>query len=315
MKIITHEDIAKLNIPPAECYKWATEVIANKQNTVLPPKISMKPHEGEFCNVMPCIISSGDEMYGGVKIVNRYPHRTPSLDSKLILQDMNSGEFLAFMDANWITSMRTGAVATHSILLFANEGFSTMGLIGLGNINTAVLKTLLAVKPEMNLTIKLLEYKDQAQKFAEMFKGFDSVKFKFCKTADEVVRGSEVVVSAATYLPSDICSDDAFDEGVLLVPIHTLGFTNCDLFFDKIFADDYNHVCHFKYFDKFKSFAEVNAVVNGKAKGRTDKKERILVYNIGISIQDIFFAKKIYDLLKNDAPEIALDAPKDKIYI
>ena len=35
-----------------------------------------------------------------------------------------------------------------------------------------------------------------------------------------------------------------------MVPVHTRGFSNCDLFFDKVFADDYGHVKHFKYFDK-----------------------------------------------------------------
>lgn len=315
MKIITHKDIAELRIPPEKCFEWATQMIADKRNAVLPPKISMKPHEGEFCNVMPCIISSGDEMFGGVKIVNRYPERTPSLDSKLILQDMNSGEFLALMDANWITAMRTGAVAAHSILLFANKDFDTMGIVGLGNISTAVLKTLLAVRPCRNLNIKLLEYKDQAQKFIDMFKDREGVKFNVCKTADEVVRGSGVVVSAATYLSENLCGDDAFDEGVLVVPVHTRGFTNCDLFFDKVYADDQGHVCHFGYFDKFRYFAEVEAVVNGRAKGRENARERILVYNIGISVHDIFFAKKIYDMLKDKVPDISIDAPKEKIYI
>ena len=72
----------------------------------------MKPSEGTFCNVMPCILNNG---YGGVKIVTRYPERIPSLDSRLILFDAMKGDFLALMDADWITTMRTGAVAAHSI--------------------------------------------------------------------------------------------------------------------------------------------------------------------------------------------------------
>ena len=71
------------------------------------------------------------------------------------------------------------------------------------------------------------------------------------------------MISGATYLPNDVCADEYFDEGVLVQPIHTLGFTNCDMFFDKVFADDLGHVHHFKNFEKFRQFAEVCDVVNG----------------------------------------------------
>lgn len=104
------------------------------------------------------------------------------------------------------------------------------------------------------------------------------------------------MLSGATYLPNDVCEDKYFDEGVLVQPIHTLGFTNCDLFFDKVFADDYGHVKHFKNFDKFKHFAEVCDVVNEDSVGRENDAERILVYNIGVSIQDVTFAAEIYQM-------------------
>jgi ornithine cyclodeaminase/alanine dehydrogenase len=59
---------------------------------------------------------------------------------------------------------------------------------------------------------------------------------------------------------------------VLVVPVHTRGFTNCDLFFDKIFADDTGHVDHFRNFKQFKYFAEMSDVVNGTAEGRESDK-------------------------------------------
>lgn len=71
---------------------------------------------------------------------------------------------------------------------------------------------------------------------------------------------------------------------------------NCDLFFDKVYADDTDHVKHFKYFNQFKRFAEVSDVLNGAAEGRQSDSERILVYNIGLSMHDIYFAAKIYQL-------------------
>ncbi len=313
MKVISFDTITGANISPAECYKWVEEMIARKNNTLLPPKISMKPLDGMFCNVMPSVV----ENRGGVKVVTRYPERIPSLDSFLVLFDVESGENLAIMDANWITAMRTGAVATHSILLLAKPDFCEIGIVGLGNTARSTLLMMASVVPNKKMHIKLLRYKNQAEDFANRFKCFDNLSFSFVETPENLVKGSDVIISAATYMPKDFCEDKYYDPGVLVVPIHTLGFTNCDLFFDKVFADDYEHVKHFKNFNKFKSFAEVCDVVNGNKKGRENSRERILAYNIGLSIHDINYAARIYDLLKDvpDLPTIELNAPTDKFWI
>lgn len=255
--------------------------------------------------------------WGGVKIVTRYPNRNPSLDSKMLLFDANSGAFLALMDANWITAMRTGAVAAHSIALFAKKDFSVVAVLGLGNTARAALLTLTSIYPDREFHIKLLKYKGQEISFMERFSGYANLCFECVETADELIKGSDVVISAVTYLSDDLCSDDCFDEGVLVVPIHTRGFTNCDLFFDKVYADDYGHVRHFKNFDRFQYFAEVSDVVNETAVGRANKKERILAYNIGVAIHDINFAAHIYQLLA-DSKEIAnidLRDPEEKFWI
>jgi len=312
MKLITFDTIASAGISPTQCYEWTSQMIADKKAAILPPKISMKAFDGMFCNVMPSIV--GDS--GGVKMVTRYPHRIPSLDSFLVLFDVNTGENLALMDANWITAMRTGAVAAHSIIHLAKSNCSQIGIVGLGNTARAALLVLASVLREKKMQIKLLRYKDQAEDFIQRFQAFENLSFTVVDTAEDLVKGSDVVISAATYMPDDLCSDECYEEGVLVVPIHTLGFTNCDLFFDKVFADDYGHVKHFRYFDKFRAFAEVCDVVNGQAAGRENDQERILAYNIGLSIHDINYAARIYEQLKDlKLPEINLSAPTDKFWI
>lgn len=323
MKLVTFDDIIKLEIAPHICYEWVVEMIKQKEKALLPEKISMKLSKKVYCNVMPCILQYGSEHmqtdigYGGVKVVTRYPDRVPGLDSKLLLFDAASGKFLALMDANWITAMRTGAVAAHSISLFAKKDFSILGLMGLGNTTRATLLTLLNVFPEKRFQVKLLKYKEQEISFMERFSEFDNVCFQCVGTTSDLVKGSDVVISAVTYLSDDICKRDCFDEGVLVVPIHTRGFTNCDLFFDKVYADDRAHVQHFSNFNKFRYFAEVSDVVNGNAMGRENDKERILAYNIGVAMHDINFATHIYQLLTDneEITDINLKTPVDKFWI
>ncbi len=321
MKIITFRDIAKLQIQPSLCYEWAEDMIKNKKKAILPPKISMKPFDGIFCNVMPSIIpDTSNNHWGGVKVVTRYPNRVPSLESRILLMNADSGEFLALMDGTWITAMRTGAVAAHSVMTFGKSNFATIGMMGLGNVARSTLLILADRMPERELHIKLLKHKGQEIDFANRFYGNKNLHFSFVDTPEEMVRGAEVVISGATYLPDDVCSDDCFDEGVLVQPIHTLGFTNCDLFFDKIYADDVGHVQHFKNFERFKQFAEVSDVVNGDAPGRECDKERILAYNIGVSIHDINYAASVYRLMEKSGalqslPEIDMKDPVEKFWV
>lgn len=313
MKIITHNDIIKHDFSPLECYDWAATVIEKKREAELPPKISLKPRPDIFFNTMPVILSDINRF--GVKVVSRFPDRVPGLDSQILLYDLRSGECLALLDGNWITAMRTGAVAAHSIKLFAKKSFSVLGFIGLGNVATASLEVLLALYPKNSFTVKLKKYKAQHDRFKERFKKFSNVIFEYCDEYTDVIKGSDVVVSAATYLDNDICSFSDFDDGVLVVPIHTRGFTQCDYMFDKIFVDDIGHVKHFQHFGEYRLVAEVSDVVNKTAEGRQNDIQKIMAYNIGISAHDIYFASKVYDALADQIrTTVDLEPPTNKLW-
>lgn len=318
MKLVTFEDVRGAGVTPKDCLDWVAEAIRRKGDAILPPKISLHPPiEGAFCNFMPCIVPDArGKLWGGIKLVSRYPDREPSLDSRLLLFDAMTGEMLALMDADWITAMRTGAVAAHSINLLALKGFDRVSIMGLGNAGRACMLMLAESVGGRALDVCLLRHKGQEELFVERFAGYRNLRFGFVDDYDSLVRGAQVVVSAVTYLADDICADDCFDEGVLVVPIHTRGFSNCDLFFDKVFADDVEHVRHFKNFDRFRRFAEVADVVGGRVLGRESDKERILAYNIGVSMHDIAFAAKIWERLnKNGLRDIDLAQPEVKFWV
>jgi ornithine cyclodeaminase/alanine dehydrogenase len=186
--------------------------------------------------------------------------------------------------------------------------------MGLGNVMRATMYIFAEIYNDRDFEIKLLKHHDSHILFKEEFEKYKNLHFSFVETGEELVKDSDVVMSAATYLDENVCEDKYFKKGVTVIPIHTRGFGNCDLFFDKVYADDTNHVRGFKYFDKFRSFAEVSDVVNGRAKGRENAAERILVYNIGIAIHDMHFASKIYNKVTSPSFELDMHAPKEKYW-
>ena len=174
-----------------------------------------------------------------------------------------------------------------------------------------------------NFKLKVLKYKDQHLMLEKMIRGVSgtenmNVEVEFVESYDAVIRNSDVIISAVTFFQGNFCEDNVFKEGCLVVPIHLRGFMNCDLSFDKVFGDDTEHVCKFKYFDRFQSFAEVSQVIRGEAKGRTDEKERIIAYNVGLSMHDINYANRVYEFIESNnitGQEFTLNPPTDKIWL
>lgn len=296
MKIITRKDIEEQELlTPAHCLAWVREAFAQKKSARLPHKISITYGEGNFMNTMPCMVP--DMGVYGVKVVSRYPGRVPAIAGDILLYK-NDGELLALMDGSAITSWRTGAVAALAVEIFAKSDFREIGVMGLGETAKCTLMCLSEIFAERPLTLHLLRYKDQAEKVKAYLSAVPSAwNIDIVETAEALVRRSDVVISCITYARELIAPDDAFRPGCLVVPVHTRGFQNCDLFFDKVYGDDTSHIEGFKYFRYFKRFAEMPSVLDGTAEGRSNDEERILSYNIGIALHDIVCAKHIYDAL------------------
>ena len=311
MKIITHKMISELNIDPELWYQWVDTVLRNKSEYTMPPKTSL--HYGSsYFNTMPSILPSENAM--GVKVVNRYIDRIPALDSQLLLYRYDTGENVALMDASLITAMRTGAVTVHAIDMLANKDFREIGMMGFGNIGIATLEVLTEHFKSRPLVIKLLKYKDHAEKICERYSRFKNIEFRIVDSVKDIIVNSDVVISSISYTEELIGEDEWFKEGVLVIPVHLRGFQNCDLFFDKVYGDDYGQVKGFKYFDKFRYFAETSEVLSGAKEGRTSPKERILSYNVGMSLHDVYAASQIYKFF-DSADDAYKLSPDEKTWL
>lgn len=314
MKIITHEMISNLGIAPDVWFEWADTVLRNKHRYIMPAKTSL--HYGSsYFNTMPSILPPENVM--GVKVVNRYLGRVPSLDSQLLLYDYKTGDILAFMDASLITAMRTGAVTVHAMDLFANPDFYEIGFMGFGNIGIACMEVMLAHFSKKMMKVKLYRYKNHAETVAERYRNCRNVEFEIVDTVKEIICGSDVVISCISYTDELLGEEEWFKEGCLVIPVHLRGFQNCDLFFDKVYGDDYSQVKGFEYFDCFRYFAETSEVLRGEKSGRENPRERILSYNVGMSLHDVYAAARIYRIFCEQGKTVDMQAlsPSDRYWL
>lgn len=295
MRLITDSDIEGLRISPSQCVEWVREALLYKDRANLPPKTWQHFPGDIYINTMPCVVMALGRY--GVKVVSRHPKHNPSLHSTMLLIDMTHGECLACLDANWITAMRTGAIEALAGKLLVNDfSKAAVGFVGLGNMARATFECLQA-QFETHHDVWLLKYKQQHFDFAQRYADVNNVTFHFANSRQELVERTDLLYSCVTVMNEQFLPADRYPAGYTVIPVHMRGFQECDRVFDKIVCDDRGHVKDFKYYSEFKELTELSEILQGRACGRANSNERILCYNIGMGLLDLWFASKIYDMI------------------
>lgn len=291
MKIITDDQIAALGITPAQCVEWVEESFKSKPEADMPAKISVHPFEDSFYTAMPCYHPAVGKV--GVKVISRVPGSVPSLKSKMMLFDAASGDMLALIDTNWITAMRTGAVAALAAKTFVQDfARAPIGMVGMGVMGQATLDCLLALNPSAE--IHILNYKDHVEKTRARHPEANIIAVD---SKEALVSETAALISAVTVMHDQFLPESTYPKGYTLIPVHVRGFQDCDLTFDKIFGDDTAHMRSWKNFASYRQFAEFSDVLLGKTPGRETADERIISYNYGLGLHDLWYASKIMDKL------------------
>ena len=314
MKLISFEQIKALNITSEQSYTWIDFVLRNREKFVMPTKVRIPLEGSDYCNIMPC--SLPERKFFGLKVINRSENRRVmgelNLDSQILLYDYDTANLLAIMDGNYITALRTAAVAAHSVMHFSPE-FETLAMLGLGNIGVATGDILFGLIKDRKVTVRLLNYKNHAERFAERFSDYKNLKFEFVEGYDELMSGSDVIISAVTYAENDFCDPSVYKPGVTVIPVHMRGFMECDPLFDHVIVSDMVRAKGFKYFDKYKRVSLTDDVLTGNVPVREKETDRVLVYNLGLAITDLYFASQIYSMA--NGTEIEKLRPIENFYM
>ena len=317
VSVIQQQQIEQLNINPKDCIEWVKQGFLMKDDAQMPAKLSVHPQGEDFMTTMPCLLPKHNgKKYFGIKLVSRIEGQIPTLKSDITLYDAEMGQLLAVIDGDWITAMRTGAVAALAARTFQRSDVDTYSMIGLGNIARAVALCLIADNSNRHITIRLMRYKNQAEQFIERFKAYDNVTFEIIDAPTKFLSEADVLISCVTVATELLFPDNTlYKRGVTVIPVHVRGFQNCDLFFDKVFGDDTGQIQKFKYFNQFREYDEIHHVLQGKNPGRTNNDERILSYNYGIALHDIVFASRIYEKMKAETAGFEYVKQDQKIWV
>lgn len=301
IKVYDYNDIVNASIPVSEFYNWAGEVMAIANDCILPQKTRIHFTTEEYIHFLPCALPTQGIL--GVKVASRSVLRKNnggfSVDADIMLYSQDKFRLLSVMDGAFITQARTAAIAVYTMLKVVKR-YDVIAMVGLGGIGNIIGEILFEKIKDKNVIVKLMQHKDHAENFVNKFSEYSNITFEIVDCYENLMKDSDVVISSVNYIENDYCDPSIYKKGCTVIPVHMRGFMECDHEFDHIITSDLENVKNFKYYDRFKKLTSWDDIQSGKVKPRENENDRVLMYNSGLGIFDLYFANKIYQYLLNN---------------
>ena len=287
-------------------------------DSALPKKVGLEwdreePPPGEqrnHINLMPGYVGGRFNAagYKGIASFPRNPFKwnLPRASALIVLHDVEIGLPKVVMDGTVISAMRTGAVSGVGAKYLAREDVTRAGFIGAGVQSRTQLMALKVTRPGLRQAAVFDIRRDRAELFAaEMGERF-GMDIRVAESAEEVVRQSEVLVTATTNVTDPIVKHGWLAAGSYFA--HVSGY-ECEYdvlrHADKVLVDDWELVKARMYssvalmwrdgeFSDDDLYAEFGQVVCGEKPGRENDDEVILFSPIGLALHDVAVASRIY---------------------
>ena len=270
----------------------------------MPPKPGIHTQPDAFIHAMPAYIPSLGS--AGIKWVSGYPdnyrRNLPYITGLLILNDPETGLPLSVMDCIWITAMRTGAATAVAAKYMADMESSTVGILGCGVQGRTNLKALKIMMPELK-DVKAYDISEDAvNRYAEEMRKETGLNIRIVPNPEGAVRDSDLIVTAGPILkePNPAIEADWLKPGVFASPVDfdsyfkRSAFEHCD----KFVTDDREQCLYYKSLGYFQHISEIYAdlgeIAAGIKAGRENKTEKIICANLGLAMDDMATAIKIY---------------------
>jgi ornithine cyclodeaminase/alanine dehydrogenase len=268
-----------------------------------PPKVSVRPCADAFITAMPAYLHT--EQACGMKWVSGFPSNVlkglPTISGIIILNDSQTGLPVAIMDGAYITALRTVAVSVVAAKHLANTDAAVLGLVGCGVQGKCHTVGMRRILPSLSVVRVFDRHQPSLDSFVEeVRRQAPRLRVEICGSADEAIRGADVVITATGKLLSPIFKSSWVKAGALVLPVHTQGWDDAALTeMDKVIVDDWAQFTHYAggfYHDlPPHPYAETGEIVAGVKPGRESRSERIIDFNTGLAVHDILMAGAIFE--------------------
>ena len=311
MFLLTQHDVMKV-LDMADCIEAVEKAFAELANgtAVLPLRTTIPTADG-VALFMPAYLKEAGAL--ACKVVSSYKdnpqkHNLPTILSKVVIQDPETGDVVCVMDGAYLTAVRTGAisgVATRHLARTARG--QKVGIFGAGVQAKAQLWAMTVVR-----NISLAYVYDISEKAVNDFIKEMSARLKLkiakADSPKQVLREADIIC-AATTSGRPLFDGNQVREGTHLngVGSHsptTREFDTAVVRRAKIVVDSYE-ACLKEPGDIMiplqegtidrLHLTELGEVITGKKPGRTTDREITLFKSVGLAIQDAAAARLAYD--------------------
>jgi ornithine cyclodeaminase/alanine dehydrogenase len=306
---LSREDVEATQLPMAEIIQALEAMFKEKGygKVEMPPKPGIHPRPDAFIHAMPAYIPSLNA--AGLKWVSGYPGNRarglPYITGLLILNDPDTGVPIAVMDCTWITAQRTGAATAVSARYLARPDSVSIGIVACGVQGRSNLEALASLFKVQKVKAYDL-YPEAALQYArEMAERLD-LDIEPVRTLAEAVKGLDIVVTSGPILKSPQPSIEAG----WLAPGSFASLVDFDSYWqgaalrqvDKLVTDDLAQMQYYRQEGYFRETPTVGAdlgeIVAGKKPGRESDSERTASINLGLALDDMATAIRVYQRAK-----------------
>jgi ornithine cyclodeaminase/alanine dehydrogenase len=308
---LSRADVESVGLGMDEIIELVERVFVEKAEgrVEMPPKPGIHPEPDSFIHAMPAYVPALDA--AAVKWVSGYPRNPgrglPYITGVLILNDPATGVPIAFMDATWITAMRTAAASAVAAKYLANPNPRALAIIGCGVQGRSHIEAMAVEFPSL-ATIKAYDISAENLDacIGEMSEKYPNLNFERCGSAREAVDDADMIVTAGPIkmTPEPGIEPGWVKPGAFAAPVDFDTYWHRDALaeFDKILTDDIPQFRFYQeagYFADFPGlYADLSDVVSqnhaGALPGRTDGEERIMAMHLGLAMEDAVVARKLY---------------------
>jgi len=270
----------------------------------MPPKPGIHTRKDAFIHAMPAYIPSLRS--AGMKWISGYPENPekglPYITGLLILNDPETGIPIAVMDGTWITAKRTGAATAIAAKYLARKDSSSVGILACGVQGRSNLEALSCVF-DIDKVKAFDIHHEVAARFADEMNEVAQAEIEIVNNPKEAVVGLDLVVTSGPILedPDPVIEAGWMAEGGFASPVDFDSYWTGDALkeADKLATDDINQMKYYRESGYFKNtpkpYADLGEIAAGKKPGRENADERTICINLGLALDDMATAIRIYE--------------------